>query len=254
MKWSSLWALYSMKGLFLTAFMRVKVLKQQNPDASLVQIVGRIGKGSMGFLLAKMYLRGVKMGRLVTVNGKPMIGNEGEMIFGDEVRVWSVITQAKLFTAKGGKLIVGNNSRINGAHIDASTLIEIGSNVRISPYTVIMDSDFHDIKDHFADGVSKPIKIEDNVWIATRATILKGVTVGKGSVVASGAVVTHDVPPNCVVGGIPAKVIRYLSCALFAMMGICWQAVNERVKHLQEFVLDYQAECELLAGYEAMIS
>ena len=233
--------------------MRVRVLKQQNPDESLVRIASRIGKGSVEYLFAKMYLRGIKVGRLVTVNGKPMIGNEGEMIFGNEVRVWSVITQAKLFTAKGGKLIVGNNTRINGAHIDASTLIEIGNNVRISPYTVIMDSDFHDIKDHFANGVSKPIKIEDNVWIATRATILKGVTIGKGSVIASGAVVTHDVPPNCVVGGIPAKIIRYLTCALFATMGLCWQSVNDRIKHLQGLALEYQAQCELFIEYEAMI-
>jgi maltose O-acetyltransferase len=242
-----------MKGVFLAAVMRVKALKQQNPDASVIQIAGRIGKGSVAYLLAKIYLRGVKMGRLVTVNGKPMVGNHGEIILGDEVRVWSVITQAKLFTAKGAKLVVGNNSRINGAHIDASTLIEIGNNVRISPYTVIMDSDFHDVKDHFADGVSKPIRICDDVWIATRATILKGVTIGKGSVVASGAVVTHDVPENCVVGGIPAKVIRYLSCAVFAFIGVCWQIANERFRSIQELVIEYQSECELLSGYEPLV-
>ena len=49
--------------------------------------------------------------------------------------------------------------------------------------------------------------IEDHVWIGTRATILPGVTLGRGCVVAAGAVVTRDVPPLAIVGGVPAKVI-----------------------------------------------
>jgi acetyltransferase-like isoleucine patch superfamily enzyme len=50
--------------------------------------------------------------------------------------------------------------------------------------------------------------IEDDVWIATRATILKGVTIGHGSVIAAGAVVTKSVPPKSIVAGVPAKVIK----------------------------------------------
>ena len=56
----------------------------------------------------------------------------------------------------------------------------------------------------------KPIVIEKNVWIATGATILGGVVVGENAVVAAGAVVTKDVPPNSMVAGVPAKVIRSL--------------------------------------------
>jgi acetyltransferase-like isoleucine patch superfamily enzyme len=56
--------------------------------------------------------------------------------------------------------------------------------------------------------VAKPIVIERNVWIAAAATIIGGVTVGENSVVAAGAVVTKDVPPNTLVGGNPARVIR----------------------------------------------
>ena len=57
---------------------------------------------------------------------------------------------------------------------------------------------------------AKPIVIEKNVWIATGATIIGGVTVGENSVVAAGAVVTKDVPPNSFVAGVPARVIRSL--------------------------------------------
>ena len=54
------------------------------------------------------------------------------------------------------------------------------------------------------------MKIGGRGWIGFGATILKGVTVGEGSIVAAGAMVTHDVPPYCIVGGNPARLIREL--------------------------------------------
>lgn len=58
--------------------------------------------------------------------------------------------------------------------------------------------------------VSAPIKIGNDVWIGGNSTILPGVTIGDNVVVAAGAVVTKDVPSNCLVGGVPARVIREL--------------------------------------------
>jgi acetyltransferase-like isoleucine patch superfamily enzyme len=52
------------------------------------------------------------------------------------------------------------------------------------------------------------VKIEDDCWIAANTVILAGVTIGRGSVVAAGSVVTKDVPPYSIVGGVPAKVIK----------------------------------------------
>jgi hypothetical protein len=110
------------------------------------------------FFLPRIYLRSCNhIGKLVSVNGKPIIGNLGEMTFDDEVRIWSNIERSKLYTGKSGKLIVGRNSRLNGVHIDARELIHIGDTVQIGPYTIIMDSDFHDLKDHSKDGPSSPI-------------------------------------------------------------------------------------------------
>lgn len=58
-------------------------------------------------------------------------------------------------------------------------------------------------------GFDKPVVIEKDVWIGSRVTILMGVTVGRGSTIAAGAVVTKDVPPYSIVGGIPAKVLKF---------------------------------------------
>ena len=55
----------------------------------------------------------------------------------------------------------------------------------------------------------KPVVIEDDVWIGARVTILPGVKVGTGAVLGAGAVVTKDVPPYAIVGGNPAKVLKY---------------------------------------------
>lgn len=61
-------------------------------------------------------------------------------------------------------------------------------------------------KNHYA-----PIRIGNNVWIGSNATVLQGVTVGDWAVIGAGAVVTRDVPPMSIVGGVPARVIRYLT-------------------------------------------
>lgn len=55
----------------------------------------------------------------------------------------------------------------------------------------------------------RDVLIENDVWIGANAVILKGVTIGRGSIVSAGAVVTKDVPPYAIVGGVPAKVLKY---------------------------------------------
>jgi acetyltransferase-like isoleucine patch superfamily enzyme len=188
---------------------RIKEYKEKYPEESALGFIYTIIQGTWRVILARIYLRSCNhIGKLVSVNGRPIIGNLGEMTFADEVRIWSNIERSKLYTGKHGKLIVGRNSRLNGVHIDARELIQIGDTVQIGPYTIIMDSDFHDLKDHSKDGPSSPIYIEDDVWIATRVTILKGVRIGKGSVIAAGAIVTKDVPPYSVAAGTPARVVK----------------------------------------------
>lgn len=90
--------------------------------------------------------------------------------------------------------------------------VHIGDRVYTSPFTQIIAVDhvFDDPNRPFVEqGITaQGIVIEDDVWLGAGAVITDGVTVGKGSVVAAGAVVTRDVPPHTVVGGVPAKVIK----------------------------------------------
>lgn len=60
-----------------------------------------------------------------------------------------------------------------------------------------------DLKEH------NEVKIGNDVWIGTRAMILDGITIGDGAVIGAGAVVTKNVPPYAIVGGVPAKIIKY---------------------------------------------
>jgi acetyltransferase-like isoleucine patch superfamily enzyme len=87
--------------------------------------------------------------------------------------------------------------------------IDIADDVMIGPNVSLITSG-HPLEpsQRRASVVAQPIAIERNVWIAAGATIIGGVTVGENAVVAAAAVVTRDVPPNMLVGGNPARVIR----------------------------------------------
>jgi len=93
--------------------------------------------------------------------------------------------------------------------------VNIGDRVYTSPQIQIISVDhvFTDPDCPFIEqGITaQGITIEDDVWIGSGAVITDGVRIGKGSVVAAGAVVTQDVPPHTVVGGVPARVIKVIS-------------------------------------------
>lgn len=83
--------------------------------------------------------------------------------------------------------------------------VVIGARCAISWDVQILDTDYHEI---VGTPTTKPVTIGDDVWIGTRAVILKGVTIGDGAVVAAGSIVRSDVPAHSVVGGNPARVLR----------------------------------------------
>ena len=106
----------------------------------------------------------------------------------------------------GAKVKIGDNTFINRrSKIFCKDMVHIGSRCAISWDVTIMDNDFHYIG---ANGNSKPVYIGDDVWIGCHSLILKGVNIGDGAVIAAGSIVTKDVPPNSIVGGNSAKVIK----------------------------------------------
>jgi serine acetyltransferase len=201
-------------GMFQTINDRIsqkrEELRQKGESPSLIALFNMVFQSGLRVILAKWHLRKcTSLGKMVSINQKPLIINQGVIHLGDEVRIWSNINKTKIFVDKGGTLTVGKNSRINGVHISVSQLVQIGNNVRIAPYCIIIDNDYHKIEDHFSDeGTRKPIIIEDDVWITMNCMIMKGVRIGRGAVIAAGAVVTRDVAPYTVVGGVPAKLIK----------------------------------------------
>jgi acetyltransferase-like isoleucine patch superfamily enzyme len=104
-------------------------------------------------------------------------------------------------------LTIGNSSVIgHGALLDARCGLTIGDNVNLSNEVMVWTL-HHDYNDSNFAQTGAPVTIGNYAWICSRAIILPGVTIGEGAVVAAGAVVTRDVAPYTVVGGVPAKPI-----------------------------------------------
>ena len=105
------------------------------------------------------------------------------------------------------KLVIGRNTAINrNVIMYARDDVYIGNNVNISAEAAIYTGGHRINSTDFAY-YSAPVRIEDRVWIGTRAMIMPGVTIGEGAVILPGAVVTQSVPPFSLVGGVPGKVI-----------------------------------------------
>lgn len=131
----------------------------------------------------------------------------------------SLYARVKLRTfGIGAKIIIGNNVGLNGTSIAArSKIITIGDRTKIAPNVTIVDSDFHalwppqnrELNPGFEG--DRDVSVGENVWIGMHSIILKGVRIGDNSIVGAGSIVTRDIPPNCIAGGNPAKIIRRLT-------------------------------------------
>ncbi len=126
---------------------------------------------------------------------------------GEDFQLWT-----PFFTDFGKNIRVGKNVFINHActFMDRGG-ITLGDNVFIAPKVCLITENHGIAPSARRTLTSKPVVLCDNVWVGAGAIILPGVTVGENSVVGAGAVVTHDVPPNTVVAGSPAGIIRKIT-------------------------------------------
>lgn len=149
---------------------------------------------------------------------KPLIVTNRSCLFmGSNVSIWwgariECITQwnGKVFSPK---LKIGSNCAFNqDLHMTCADKITIHDNVVVAARVTITDIN------HIPDNIGKsildcslevaPVAIFENVFIGTNAVIMPGVTIGRNAVVGANAVVTKNVPPNCMVVGIPARIIK----------------------------------------------
>ena len=143
------------------------------------------------------------------------------LILGGGVRVYTWTT---FNVEPTGYVEIGDGSTLVGGIFMCAERITIGRNVMVSYHVTIADSDFHPIdpelriQDAVANSpqgdrsrrpaiISRPVVIEDEVWIGIGAIILKGVHIGQRARIEAGTVVTQDVPPGCIVGGNPAQLV-----------------------------------------------
>ena len=128
----------------------------------------------------------------------------------------------------GGEISIGSWCYVGEqSRLWSGKEIHIGDRVLIAHQVSIMDNLTHPISSperahHFREIVTtghpreidlgdKPVHIEDDVWIGCNSVILHGVTIGHRSIVGAGSVVTRDVPPDVIVGGNPARIIKEIS-------------------------------------------
>lgn len=143
---------------------------------------------------------------------KLVISNFGNMALEKGVHLRALVDPICLTTAKNGQISIGAGAFINqGVRIYAADSVEIGADCLIGDNASIQDSDFHQVNENDLPRVQR-IRLGRNVWIGRSAIVLPGVTIGDHAVVAAGAVVTRDVPPRTIVGGIPARQIGEVQC------------------------------------------
>jgi acetyltransferase-like isoleucine patch superfamily enzyme len=169
--------------------------------------------------------RNVHVSGKLVVYGMPLIDIKkgARLVIGNNVTLNSrnrgyhinMHSPVKLFAdGPGAEIRIGDNTRIHGTCIHATRSITVGRNCLIAGNCQLMDGSGHDLSFSSVEnrintkGISKPIVIEDNVWIGANSIILPGVRIGNGSVIAAGSIVTRDIPPMVVAGGNPARVIK----------------------------------------------
>ncbi|MGH9272163.1 MAG: acyltransferase [Ilumatobacteraceae bacterium] len=154
-----------------------------------------------------------QVGARVRLRGHPAVSNHGRMVIGERVQLVSTIATLELVAADGGLLEIGPRTLVNfGCSLVATELVHIGADCHIGPYTMMLDNDYHRVEPErrLERPPSRPIVVEDNVWIGARVIVMAGVTIGKDSCIGAASVVTSDVPPRTLAAGVPSRVVRSL--------------------------------------------
>ena len=123
-------------------------------------------------------------------------------------------------SGRKGSIRIGDNVVImSGTRINSASEIVIGDDCLIAGFCYITDADWHDVYDRASSpGRTAPVILERGVWLCDSAIICKGVRIGENAIVGAGTVVRKDVPPNVIVTGNPARIVKRLDPAKIGAM------------------------------------
>lgn len=145
----------------------------------------------------------------------------------------------------GANAVIGPNRVIIGRYSSVGPDVLVGSNIHPLSTPSTSSVFYSPLWGAKSDGRSshnnQSVSIGNDVWIGTRAMIMPGVKVSDGAVVAAGAIVTKDVPPYAIVGGVPARIIRYRfsSDLIDELLCSCWWEKDPGQLNLDNFGVDY---------------
>jgi acetyltransferase-like isoleucine patch superfamily enzyme len=133
----------------------------------------------------------------------------GDVEFGDGVSLVGTLVPIEIVSHEGSHISIGEHTFINyGASITAYREVRIGRHCLLGHHLRIIDRNEYGLEQREIAPPAAPVLIEDHVWIGAHVIILPGVRIGRNSAIGAGSVVTKDVPPNCLVVGNPARVLR----------------------------------------------
>jgi acetyltransferase-like isoleucine patch superfamily enzyme len=175
--------------------------------------------------------------KFANIGGKPsVLGIKNVEIYGPNISIGKNVliigapgSKTRITTVKlgnfEGKIEIGNNVLVmNAVRISSASRIVIGDDCMLANNCLLSDADWHGLHDRTQPiGETKPIILEKGVWICDSAIICKGVHIGKNSVVGAGAVVTKNIPPNVVVAGNPAGIIKKLDPKKIVTLGTLYE-------------------------------
>lgn len=199
-----------------------------NYNRIIIRLCKRIkNRISKYYNLLRLKIYGVEYGKGCTVHGKLYIklfpsakcriGNSFYFSSGWNINALCANKRGTIYATDNAEIIIGDNVGMSSTVLWAHRKIEIKDNVKIGGNCIIIDTDSHSLdyvkrRDCHSDwGVSESVTIEEDVLIGMNTIVLKGVTIGARTVVGAGSVVTKSLPPDCIAGGNPAKVIRYIN-------------------------------------------
>lgn len=161
---------------------------------------------------ARWQLRGCQhVGACTRVRGRLYVRNRGLIHIDEWTLLESTVTPISLLVHPRASLTIGPHCYFNfGVCLESRGEVRIGPRCHLGQYVHVMDNDQHDPANHVDCPSSRPVVLEEGVWIGAHSVVLKGVTIGRDTTVGAGSVVTKSLPARCIAAGTPAKVIRYL--------------------------------------------